>query len=71
MSSLHLRFDPELDYQKEAIQAVVDLFAGQVISNGSFSISSNQAGALAYDELGQGNRLEIVGKSSLSVGSGS
>ena len=62
MSSLHLRFDPDLDYQKEAIQAVVDLFTGQVISNGSFSISSNQAGALVYDELGQGNRLEIEDK---------
>ncbi|MCL6104848.1 MAG: DEAD/DEAH box helicase family protein [Actinobacteria bacterium] len=59
MSILKLKFDPELDYQQEAIQAVVDIFTGQVISNGSFSISSNQAGALGINELGHGNVLEI------------
>jgi type III restriction enzyme len=52
--ALILRYEPDLDFQIEAIDAVVDLFEGLPLANSSFSISSG-ANQLNISELGLGN----------------
>jgi type III restriction enzyme len=56
---MKLRFDPNLSYQQEAIQAVTDLFDGQETCGGSFSVPAFDAQGLMQNEteLGYGNRL--------------
>ena len=63
---MKLHFEDDLDYQKAAIESVVNLFKGQEISRSEFTVtyrpeSSTQASlGLAESELGIGNRLLLV-----------
>lgn len=63
MANLKLKFDSHLDYQDEAISAVVDLFKGQTSSQSIFTVSSGARNTKItgsnYSGLGIGNRLEI------------
>jgi len=53
-----LKFDPNLEYQDEAISAIVDLFEGQNSMQSYFTVPGVQVGL--YDAgQGIGNRLEI------------
>lgn len=62
---MKLHFEDDLDYQKSAIEAVVDLFAGQEVNRTEFtvthrSIESDQGTlGLVESELGIGNRLML------------
>lgn len=58
---MKLKFDPNLEYQLEAINAVVDVFDGQSIkgSDLGFEIDNVSSGELDLAEVGMGNRLEI------------
>ena len=59
---MKLRFEPDLDYQQEAIAAVCDLFRGQETSRTEFTVSSTlaqQLPGLQEGELGVGNRLQL------------
>lgn len=63
---MKLRFESDLDYQLDAIEAVCDLFKGQDINRTEFTVSRVAAdaaqGALGLDEstLGIGNRLTLL-----------
>lgn len=62
---MKLHFEPNLDYQLQAIEAVCDLFRGQEICRTEFTVIRESAGAqkrLAYAEndLGYGNRLTLL-----------
>ncbi len=62
---MKLQFDPNLDFQREAINAVVDLFEGQEVCRTNFTVMP-----LKYDphaalpgmenDLGIGNRLRLL-----------
>ena len=52
---LKLKFEPDLPYQREAIDATVDLFQGMPLANSEFSISSGSNVHLRLTELGIGN----------------
>ena len=57
---MRLKFDNNLPYQRQAIDAVVDLFKGQTPKQSGFTVelTSHQVGL--YDtELGIGNLLEL------------
>jgi len=55
---MKLKFNPNLEYQDEAISAVVDLFEGQNSMQSYFTVPGVQVGL--YDSgQGIGNRLEI------------
>ena len=61
---MKLQFDKDLEYQKQAIAAVVDLFKGQTPMQSNFTVTAhyNQfAGqiGLQHTEHGVGNKLEI------------
>ena len=62
---MKLHFEPNLDYQHQAIEAVCDLFRGQEICRTEFTVT-NDAGskqkqlAFAQNELGIGNRLTLL-----------
>jgi type III restriction enzyme len=60
---MKLQFDPNLDFQREAINAVVDLFEGQQVCRTNFTVASLKKEAqidwLATD-LGIGNRLKLL-----------
>lgn len=57
MSDLKLKFDPTLDYQREAIQSTVDLFVGMPAAGAQFSLTAQSASSLAFTELGIANPI--------------
>jgi type III restriction enzyme len=62
---MKLQFEPNLDYQLQAIEAVCDLFRGQETCRTEFTVTQNAVGgqgALSYAEssLGIGNRLTLL-----------
>lgn len=62
---MKLHFDPNLDFQLEAIEAVCDLFASQEICRTEFTVTRDPADlrtplAFAEHQLGIGNRLTLL-----------
>jgi len=55
---MKLHFDPNQEYQIEAIKAITDVFEGQPLRGGDFEFSLQSPGAL-HSLLGVGNRLNI------------
>ncbi|MBX3356286.1 MAG: DEAD/DEAH box helicase family protein [Phycisphaeraceae bacterium] len=62
---MKLHFEPNLDYQLQAIEAVCDLFRGQEICRTDFTVTQHAVGgqqalAFAESDLGVGNRLTLL-----------
>ena len=62
---MKLHFEPNLDYQLQAIDAVCDLFRGQEICRTEFTVTREAAAAqtqmsFAESDLGVGNRLTLL-----------
>jgi len=62
---MKLYFEPNLDYQLQAIKAVCDLFRGQEICRTEFTVTRDPADAqmrmgFAQNDLGVGNRLTLL-----------
>jgi type III restriction enzyme len=62
---MKLHFDPDLDYQHAAIEAVCDLFRGQEICRSVFTVTRDGSDAqqrmgFAENDLGIGNRLTLL-----------
>jgi len=60
-----LHFDPDLDYQLQAIEAVCDLFHGQEVCRTEFMVTGHALGGqklldLVESDLGIGNRLTLT-----------
>ena len=61
---MKLHFEPNLDYQLQAIEAVCDLFRGQAVCHTEFTVTHNTADAqaslgFAESDLGTGNQLSL------------
>ena len=62
---MKFHFEPNLDYQLQAIEAVCDLFRGQEICRTEFTVTMDSADtqarmAFAQNDLGIGNRLSLL-----------
>ena len=63
---MKFHFEPNLEHQAKAIDAVVRLFRGQEIGRTDFTVTAQPASAaqgvlgFAEDTLGIGNRLRLV-----------
>ena len=62
---MKLHFEPNLDYQLQAVEAVCDLFRGQEICRTEFTVTQYAVGgqqSLAFtdSDLGVGNRLTLL-----------
>ena len=62
---MKFRFEPNLDFQLQAIDAVCDLFRGQEVCRTEFTVTRDPVGIqgrLSFDEndLGIGNRLSLL-----------
>lgn len=62
---MKIKFDPNLDFQHEAINAIVDIFEGQEICQTNFTVAPIEFGAdligdLGQNDLGIGNRLRLL-----------
>jgi len=56
--TMKLKFDANLQFQLDAVNAVVDIFDGQPINQSDFEISfTTNLGLVEHTELGVGNRL--------------
>ena len=55
MVAVALKFERDLEYQRDAIEAAVGLFAGMPLASGEFSVASATGSQLALTELGMGN----------------
>ena len=56
---MRLKFDPSLEYQRDAVDAVVHTFAGQPIAQTDFAVSAQADNALKLSELGVGNNITL------------
>jgi type III restriction enzyme len=55
-----LKFDPSLQYQQDAVNAVIGAFNGQpFVQTGAMAFQSIQIGGLFQTEMGMGNRLTL------------
>ncbi|MBI5837658.1 MAG: DEAD/DEAH box helicase family protein [Candidatus Eisenbacteria bacterium] len=62
---MKLHFEPNLDYQHQAIEAVCELFRGQEVCRTEFTVTRDPADAqtrlgFAQNDLGIGNRLTLL-----------
>jgi type III restriction enzyme len=63
---MKLHFEPDLEYQRDAIEAVADVFRGQEISRTEFTVTAPSAAGpqgllgLVESDLGIGNRLALL-----------
>ena len=61
---MKLHFEPNLDYQRDAIEAVCDLFQGQEICRTEFTVTKDAVGGAFLpgmeSDLGIGNRLKLL-----------
>lgn len=65
---MKLNFEPNLDYQLQAIESVCDLFRGQEVCRTEFTVTQQTSGAqsqqmslgIAESDLGVGNRLTLL-----------
>ena len=62
---MKLRFEPDLDFQLKAVDAVCDLFRGQEVCRTEFTVTLDRAEpqarlAFAENDLGIGNRLTLL-----------
>jgi len=55
---MKLVFDPNQEYQAQAVKSIVDIFEGQPLSQGDFGFSISENGQL-FNENGVGNRIVI------------
>ena len=65
VEAMKLHFEPNLDYQLQAIEAVCDLFRGQEICRTEFTVTRDpddlqQRMGFAENDLGIGNRLTLL-----------
>ncbi len=54
---MKLQFDPTLDYQQDAINAVVNVFGGQPMAQSNFTMDESAETGLAFSEFGVRNEL--------------
>lgn len=59
---MKIQFDPNLEYQQEAIRSVTDIFEGQEVCSSNFSVPSFDTQGLMQNEteLGYGNKLHLL-----------
>ncbi len=62
---MKLHFEPDLDYQMQAIEAVCDLFRGQEVCRTEFTVTmrpdeTQMSLGVAQSDLGVGNRLTLL-----------
>jgi len=56
---MKLQFDPNQDFQKQAIDAIVDVFEGQPLSSSDLDFTIIE-GSLQFSENGVGNRIALT-----------
>ena len=66
---MKIQFDPDLDFQREAIDSIVDIFQGQEICQRNFTVAplKKEDGflpGLDQNDLGIGNRLHLLDEES-------
>jgi type III restriction enzyme len=62
---MKIKFDPNLDFQAEAISSISDIFEGQEVCRNNFTVAPLKKGeswldGLEQNDLGVGNRLRIL-----------
>ena len=62
---MKLHFDPNQQYQLDAVKSIVDIFEGQPLSQGDFGFSISENGQL-FNENGVGNRIVLSEEQILS-----
>ncbi|WP_139692966.1 type III restriction-modification system endonuclease [Sporolactobacillus terrae] len=56
---MKLQFEPNLDYQRKAVDSVVNLFEGQEIKPSNFTVVDNDPQGKLLSEHGIGNKLKV------------
>lgn len=57
---MKLKFNPDLDYQKDAVNSVLGVFEGQKVRQANFSVPTNFDLFKTQSDLGIGNKLELL-----------
>ena len=68
---MKLHFEPNLDYQLQAVEAVCDLFRGQETCRTEFTVTRNALDGASLpgmeSDLGIGNRLSLLDDELLNI----
>ena len=56
---MKLKFDSTLEYQQQAINAIVGVFDGLPVAQSSFEVSATVGDGFEFSELGYGNKVEL------------
>lgn len=59
---MKLKFDPNLDFQRDAVNSIVDIFQGQETCRTNFTVAPLPDMKLFDNDLGVGNRQELIGE---------
>lgn len=57
---MQLKFQPDLSYQLQAINSVIEIFKGQPVRNTGFALSFGDGAGIVQTDLGIGNRLLLT-----------
>ena len=66
---MKIKFNPDLDFQADAVSSIVDLFEGQETCRTNFTVGtldSTASSELFENDLGIGNRLRLLDEDILS-----
>jgi type III restriction enzyme len=56
---MKLKFNSNLEYQKEAISSVIDLFEGSPINQSPFEINMSPSNGMLFGDMGVGNFISL------------
>lgn len=57
---MKLKFQSDLNYQRQAIDSITNLFRGQAIKQSNFTVSYGEDAGMIQTDLGIGNRLDLT-----------
>lgn len=57
---MKLKFQSDLNYQRQAIDSITNIFRGQAIKQSNFTVSFGEDAGMFQTELGIGNRLDLT-----------
>ncbi|CAM4343709.1 type III restriction enzyme [Paenibacillus endophyticus] len=57
---MKIKFDADQQYQKDAVQSIVDLFDGQTVKTSHFTVSLDNQVSMSETDLGFANKLDLL-----------
>lgn len=57
---MKLKFQSDLNYQRQAVDSIISIFRGQAVKQSNFTVSYGEDAGMIQTDLGVGNRLDLT-----------